>query len=97
VAAETSSIAEMRAPAKMVAVSRAEVKMLDIDIPLDCSSDPTIGPRHNQCTGRANSRLSLFFSVRWPMRVNLYRASRQQLGNFPNQLEVVLPPSGCNT
>jgi hypothetical protein len=84
----------MKAPAKIVAVSRAEVKMLDIDYPLDCVPDPTIGPCHNQCTGRANSKLSLFFSSRVEERRDFGRILRHQLGFFPNQLEVVFPPSG---
>jgi hypothetical protein len=44
VAAETSRIADRNAPAKIVAVSRAEVIEANIDNPLGISSNPTIGP-----------------------------------------------------
>jgi hypothetical protein len=63
VAAETSRSAETNAPAKRVAVSRAEAKEANIGNPLDLLGDPTIGPRQHQCTGRANSIFLLFFSV----------------------------------
>jgi hypothetical protein len=45
VAAETSRSAEMKAPANMVALSRAEVKVVNIFIPLIqiSHSNPTIG------------------------------------------------------
>jgi hypothetical protein len=62
VAAETSRSAEMKAPAKTVAVSRTEAKEANIGNPLDAFGGPTIGPRQYQCTGRANSEMSLFFS-----------------------------------
>src|SRR5690348_3279735 len=97
VAAETSRSAEMKAPANTVADWRAEVREAIIGNPLDCLGDPTIGPRNHQCMGRANWILSLFFSGDRERMAKIASAFHRLLGNFPNQLAVVLPPSGCRT
>jgi hypothetical protein len=57
VAAETSRSAETSAPARTVAVSRAEAKEANIGIPLGIAlADPTIGPTpismHGACQFR---------------------------------------------
>jgi hypothetical protein len=60
VAVLTKSIAVMKAAAKAVAVSRAELRT-NMTFPFFMCG-PLIGPRHDQCRERAKWKLSLFFS-----------------------------------
>src|SRR6476469_9080324 len=67
VAAETSRSAEMKAPAKSVAVSRAVVSEANIEKPLfQIVRTRPSGPCPYHCKGRANLIKSLFFSVADP-------------------------------
>jgi len=78
VAAETSRSIEISAPAKTVAVSRKEAVISKTPWHFVIEPDYS-GPCQYQCTGRANSKFSLFFSGEWRPPAELASNVRRQL------------------
>jgi len=86
VAADTNSMAAMKAPAKAVAAWRLELNVADIGNPLFEPLGPDHRACHVQCMGRANWKNHLYYSGDNIGLREMCGADRYRLGKIPNRV-----------